>query len=74
MSAFRFQWLGEVHVGDQKGCARCGAAEHLHIAYQPFTNPIDVGEGFTATHYAPCPANGEPILFCQGPGFTEEAA
>jgi len=61
------KWVGEVHVGDQKGCARCGAEEHLQLAYQPFTNHIDFGDGFVATHYAPCPTNGEPILFCQGP-------
>jgi hypothetical protein len=61
------KWLGEPHTGDQKGCARCGADEHLALTYLPFTYPIDMGDGFTATHYAPCPTNGEPILFCQGP-------
>lgn len=52
---------------DQHGCARCGADEHLGITYQPLTYPIDMGNGWTATHWAPCPTNGEPILYCVGP-------
>ena len=55
---------------DQVGCARCGADEHLHLQGLPFTDPIDFGDGFVATHWAKCPMNGEPILYCQGPGLA----
>ena len=56
---------------DQIGCARCDGDGHPGITYQPLTFPIDMGEGFTATHWAPCPTNGEPILFCVGPKEDE---
>lgn len=61
--------LGEVYESDQTGCARCGADEHLRLVRSPLTVPIDMGDGFVATHWTPCPVNGEPILLCQGPGL-----
>lgn len=61
------KYIGEDHTGDQKGCARCGADEHLALVYKPFTQFIDFDDGFVVTHWAPCPTNGEPILLCQGP-------
>jgi hypothetical protein len=61
------KWVGERHVGNQSGCARCGADEHLRLTYLPFTHFIDMGDSFVATHWAHCPTNGEPILLCQGP-------
>lgn len=56
---------------DQRGCARCGTDEHLGITYLPFTYPIDMGGGWIATHWAPCPTNGEPILYCVGPAAED---
>lgn len=50
-------------TSDQIGCARCGSEGHPGITYQPFTSPIDMGGGWLATHWAPCPTNGEPILY-----------
>jgi hypothetical protein len=67
LSDYELQWVGEPRTQDQKGCARCGADKHLQLTYLPFTHHIDVGDGFIATHWAPCPTNGEPILLCQGP-------
>lgn len=40
-------------------CARCGGRHEL-VKFQPFTIP-----NYRYTHWAPCPANGEPILFCR---------
>lgn len=40
------------------GCARCGGA-HADVELRPFTRPPDTGHTF----FAPCPMNGEPILF-----------
>lgn len=65
------KWIGEDHTGDQKGCTRCGAGEHLALVYKPFTHFIDFDDGFVATHWAPCPTNGEPILFCQRPKLVD---
>lgn len=62
------KWVGEAHHTDrQHGCARCGAEGHDNLTYRPLTYHIDMGDGFTATHWVPCPNNGEPILLCQGP-------
>lgn len=64
---FELQWLGEPHHTDvQYGCARCGTEKHEDLTYLPITYPIDFGDGFIATHFVPCPTNGEPILLCQG--------
>lgn len=53
---------GETFTTDQEGCARCGADRHTDLLYTAFTRPIDLGDLGTATHYAVCPENGEPIL------------
>lgn len=47
---------------DQVGCARCGSDGHPDITYTPLTFPIALADGNLATHWAPCPTNGEPIL------------
>jgi len=59
-------------TGNQVGCARCGADVHDRIERLPFTHPVDMGDGFIATHWSPCPTNREPILYCQGPGLGVE--
>jgi len=43
------------------GCARCHG-EHGEIDFLELTNPIDVGDAMM-THWAPCPTNGQPILY-----------
>ena len=44
-----------------RNCARCGG-EHM-VTFREFTNPLVVpGAPVELTHWAPCPANGEPIL------------
>lgn len=48
---------------DQKGCARCDGDGHPNITYEPLRFPIKLADGFTATHWAPCPTNGQPILY-----------
>lgn len=46
---------------DQVGCARCLGRGHDNITFVPLTHPVAAGE-YLFTHWAPCPANGEPIL------------
>ena len=58
-------------TADQIGCARCDGEGHSNITYQPLTFPIDFGDGWIATHWAPCPTSGEPILYCVGPELEE---
>jgi DNA-directed RNA polymerase alpha subunit len=41
---------------DVHNCARCGG-DHAGLTFLPFTRPPP-----GATHFAPCPANGEPVL------------
>ena len=38
-------------------CARCQGDHDERIDWKPLTHPVD-----DFTHWAPCPANGEPIL------------
>lgn len=50
---------------DLTGCARCHGEGHPQITFQPLTHPFTAEPGvaaYTFTHWAPCPANGEPIL------------
>lgn len=46
------------------GCARCRGAGHEDLTFAPLTHPIELEDelGDPYTHWAPCPANGEPIL------------
>jgi hypothetical protein len=55
-----------IHTDRQHGCARCGADGHDDLTYLPLTYPIEFGDAANsvATHWAPCPTNGEPILLC----------
>lgn len=48
-------------VDYQTGCARCGGDGHEHMRYEPLTYPIELAD-CVATHWARCPANGQPIL------------
>lgn len=50
-----------VHV-HLKGCARCDANGHMGMAFVPLTHPVTEQGKTIATHWAPCPGNGEPIL------------
>jgi hypothetical protein len=45
-----------------RGCARCHGDGHADLTFEPFTHPFEAPDGWTATHWAPCPTNGEPIL------------
>lgn len=55
---------------DIKGCAACRGEGHQNITFTPLTHErhykvkLD-GEWYetTVTHWAPCPTNGEPILY-----------
>jgi len=54
------------HMEHLTGCARCHGEGHDHLDFQPLTHPFtaeDNGRPFSFTHWCPCPANGEPILF-----------
>lgn len=46
-----------------RGCARCGG-DHDHLVFRIFSQPFAPREahGITWTHWAPCPATGDPIL------------
>jgi hypothetical protein len=49
---------------DLVGCARCHGEGHPRLVFMPLEFPIEIpGSGRVFTHWAPCPANGEPILF-----------
>lgn len=52
---------------DMKGCARCHGPGHDGIVFKPLDYPVPVWVGerlihVNATHWAPCPTNGQPIL------------
>lgn len=46
---------------DLVGCARCGADGHRDLTFTKLGFPVDLGS-IILTHWAVCPANGEPIL------------
>lgn len=46
---------------DLNGCARCHGDGHPGLTFTPLIHPLQIA-GETLTHWAPCPANGEPIL------------
>jgi hypothetical protein len=48
--------LASIEVPSMKRCARCGQ-DHGPIDFDRFINPPP-----NVTHWAPCPATGEPIL------------
>jgi hypothetical protein len=49
---------------DLVGCARCRGEGHPRIVFMPLEFPIEIPDSIRVfTHWAPCPANGEPILF-----------
>lgn len=50
----------EVITTDVCGCARCGG-DHDKLEFFPFTRMSRVG-GKKVTHWATCPATGEPIF------------
>ena len=43
------------------GCARCHGDGHENLWWEPLTHPVIAGS-FTATRWAACPTNGQPIL------------
>lgn len=47
---------------DLTGCARCWGTGHERLTFKPLTHPFELDDGSTYTHWAPCPANGEPIM------------
>lgn len=49
-----------------RGCARCGG-DHNEIQWETLERPIVDEDGTTWTEWAPCPANGQPILSRQQP-------
>jgi len=58
-----------IHLDRQEGCARCDGDGHDDITFQPFALPVKLPPGsqagageVIATHWALCPATGEPIL------------
>ncbi len=44
-----------------KRCARCGG-DHAAVSFAPILCPVEHEGTAIATHWAPCPENGEPIL------------
>jgi hypothetical protein len=49
-------------VGKLVDCARCGR-DHKGIMLRPLERPIAMEDGtLVFTHWAPCPANGDPIV------------
>lgn len=53
---------GEIFIEHQTGCARCDADGHDDLTFKPLTNSVLLYAAYEATHWCPCPANGEPIL------------
>ncbi len=47
---------------DLRGCARCHGEGHPQLTFRKLTFPFEPDVGDEYTHWAPCPANGEPIL------------
>ncbi|MBF6618819.1 MAG: hypothetical protein ITG02_01130 [Patulibacter sp.] len=45
-------------------CARCGG-DHADVEWQPLERPVLEDGKTVATHWAPCPTNGQPILMIQ---------
>lgn len=59
---------GEPYLCDHlNGCARCHGEGHDNLTALPLDHPIDFEDGFVATHWCPCPTNGQPILWSTGP-------
>lgn len=50
-----------------RGCARCRGEGHDNLTFQPLQYPIRFGDGYVATHWCPCPTNGQPILNGRAP-------
>lgn len=53
---------GEAFTIDLNGCARCQGDGHPDLTFAPLTHDVELDEEEDFTHWAPCPANGEPIL------------
>lgn len=53
-----------MRITNIQGCNRCGQ-DHLEVDATKLDNPFSPPEagGITWTHWAPCPKNGQPILF-----------
>jgi hypothetical protein len=55
-----------------QGCARCHGEGHDSITFQPLAHPYVEDNGQVMTHWAPCPMNGEPILYGTSPVMLTE--
>jgi hypothetical protein len=51
-------------------CSRCGD-DHEQVTFQPMARPVERDDEVIATHWAPCPGNGDPILLS---ALTDAAA
>jgi hypothetical protein len=49
-----------------RGCTRCGA-DHDSVSFLPLTRPVTGETGILFTHWASCPATGEPLLLLTTP-------
>lgn len=67
-----FTVMAEAFTMDLVGCARCHGDGHPGLRFEPLTFPVEMGLPGAAvmTHWAPCPTNGEPILFGTTKGKT----
>jgi hypothetical protein len=53
------------------GCARCDGDGHEDVLFKPLTHPVQI-EGWWFGFWAPCPANGEPILMGVSPKSEDD--
>jgi len=47
-------------------CARCGR-DHRYVTFKLLVNPVSHEGRLIATHWAPCPTYGDPILLIRTP-------
>lgn len=67
-SIYAFPLQAIVGVGRISGvgrCARCGK-DHRGLWFEQMDNPVVDSDGTPWTHWAPCPTNGQPILWREG--------
>jgi hypothetical protein len=54
--------MGDNIITTVEGCARCGG-KHADLDFKPFSqNSIKDSDGADWTHWALCPATGEPLI------------
>jgi hypothetical protein len=52
----------QITVDWLEGCARCRGAGHAAMVFLPLTYPVEHDGVLLYTHWAKCPANGQPIM------------